>query len=350
MGKLRLIQCGVGGFGAAWVQYFTTRSPDFELVALVDVVPRNLELAAPRAALPAERCFATLQEAIAAVPADAVLTVTPPPVHVQHARLAFAAGLHLMTEKPLADSMEHALEMTRLARESGRQLVVSQQYRYNACVQTLKHVLAQQCVGELGHGTMEYYFCPDFTGTFRETMEYPFLLDMAIHHFDLIRCVTGRNVVSVQALSFRPAWSWFQHHTALKMFLELEGGIPFSYSADWSARGHNTSGNGTWRLQCEAGSLIMQEDVVQVGRCQRWNKEPETEVVSVPPLDRPTQAITLGSFAAAIVSGRPAQTNGEDNLHSLAVVMAAQKSVAEGRRVFLHEVLLSSVTGRKKVT
>ena len=72
-------------------------------------------------------------------------------------------------------------------------------------------------------------------------MEFPLLVDMAIHHVDLIRMVSGRNVERVTALGFRPAWSWYRHEPGLKMLLELEGGLPFSYSGDWSARGRSTS-------------------------------------------------------------------------------------------------------------
>ena len=37
MGKLRLIQCGVGGMGKAWRENATISSPDFDLAAIVDI-------------------------------------------------------------------------------------------------------------------------------------------------------------------------------------------------------------------------------------------------------------------------------------------------------------------------
>src|SRR5687768_18477205 len=133
--------------------------------------------------------------------------------------------------------------MVRLAVEAGRQLVVAQNYRYSAAMAALRRVVADAPLGPVGHGHLDFYIGADFTGTFRETMEFPLLVDMAIHHLDLIRCITGRNVVCVTAQTFRPAWSWYRHDPGLKMLLELDGGIPFSYSGDWSARGRNTSWN-----------------------------------------------------------------------------------------------------------
>jgi predicted dehydrogenase len=79
MAKLRLIRCGVGGFGKSWLTDSTTISPDFEVVALVDIMEGNLAAAGDEAGIPGERRFRTLAEALDKFLADAVLTVTPPP-------------------------------------------------------------------------------------------------------------------------------------------------------------------------------------------------------------------------------------------------------------------------------
>ena len=73
MNKIRLIQCGVGGFGFGWLKDHTSLSPDFELVGIVDILPANLEKAAELCGLSPERQFASLESALANVEADAVL-------------------------------------------------------------------------------------------------------------------------------------------------------------------------------------------------------------------------------------------------------------------------------------
>src|SRR5438874_4369141 len=104
MDRLRLIQCGVGGFGRHWVSNISSKSEDFELVAIVDISEKALQDAGDAVGLPNDRRFATLQSAIEASDAQAVLTVTPPAVHLEHARIAFACGLHLLSEKTIADT------------------------------------------------------------------------------------------------------------------------------------------------------------------------------------------------------------------------------------------------------
>ena len=339
MAKLRLIQCGAGGMGRTWWNGPVRASADFEVVALVDILEPPLHEAGDALGLPRERRFRALDEALAHVDADAVLTVTPPAVHVEHAKLAFARGLHLLTEKPIAHDLDSAKRMVDLARRAGKQLVVAQNYRYSPPMQRLRPLVSQRPAGELGHGHIDFYIPADFTGTFRETMEFPLLVDMSIHHIDLIRAVTGRNITRVTAGTFNPAWSWYQHHAGLKMLLELQGNIPFSYSGDWSAIGRSTGWNGQWRLQCAQGSIHLENDAITIARCEKWNKNPTQEQIDIPPVERAGQAALLHAFAESIRTGVPAQTSGADNLWSFGAVMAGIISAREGRGVNVRELL-----------
>jgi predicted dehydrogenase len=343
MDRLRLIQCGVGGFGRHWVTDVSSKSEDFELVAIVDISEKALHEAGDAIGLPAERRFTNLESAIDAIDPRAVLTVTPPAVHIEHARIAFARGLHLMSEKPIADTMNHATEMVQLARQAQRQLLISQNFRFSAAAVTLRRLIREQAAGELGHGHIDFYLPADFGNSFRATMPHVLLMDMAIHHLDMIRAITGRNITRVFAQTFRPTWSWYQTRPGLKMVMELEGGIPFSYSGDWSARGRNTGWNGNWRLQCADGSLHLEHgdpERLLVARSSKGFSDDAAEETI--PLDQPEltgQAATLHAFAEAIRMSTPAQISGEDNLWSFGAVMAGVRSAEEGRPVSVNDVV-----------
>ena len=337
--KLRLIQCGLGGMGKAWRDNATAASDDFEVVAVVDVAEKPLHEGGEHLKVPPERRFSDLADALRKVEADAVLTVTPPAVHVQHAKLAFASGLHVLTEKPIADELENAKLMVKLAADAGKQLVVAQNYRYHPPMQTLRRFLDEQVVGALGHGHLDFYIGADFTGSFREAMKFPLLVDMAIHHMDLIRATTGRNIARVFAQTFNPSWSWYRHHAGLKMLLELEDGTPFSYSGDWSALGRETGWNGNWRLQCAQGSIHLDKAKVSVARCEKWGKNEVEEPVDVPEAAANGQAMLLRDFAEAIRSGKPAATSGADNLWSFGAVVAGMISATQRRSVVVGDLL-----------
>jgi predicted dehydrogenase len=123
------------------------------------------------------------------------------------------------------------------------------------------------------------------------------------------------------------------------MLLELEGGIPFSYSGDWSARGQTTGWSGTWRLQCAEGSVHLDGDRVTIARSERWGKNPTRVEIDNDPLPLTGQARLLSDFANAIRSGTPAETSGADNLWSFATVIAGVISAKEKRTVDVRELL-----------
>jgi predicted dehydrogenase len=335
MSKLRLIQCGTGGMGKAWYVNATGGSPDFELVAIVDVAEAALSAAGEALKIDPQRRFRSLEAALDSVDAVAVLTVTPPAVHVEHAKLAFARGLHVLTEKPIAHDLPSARLMVELAQRAGRQLMVAQNYRYSAPMRRLATLAREMPLGQIGHGHIDFYIPADFTGSFRESMRHVLLVDMAIHHLDLIRAVMGRNITAVTAQTFNPPWSWYQHGAGLKMLLELEDGIRFSYSGDWSAFGRFTSWNGNWRLQCAGGSIHLENDAIALARCEKWNKDLKVEPTEVPPVSwKNGQAALLERFARSIRSNEPAETSGADNLWSFGAVMAGVQSAEEdGRRI-----------------
>src|SRR3954451_7270228 len=69
---IRIIQVGMGGWGQIWGG-IVRRSADVELVACVDQAPAALARAQEKLAIPADRCFTSIESAFAAVECDAVL-------------------------------------------------------------------------------------------------------------------------------------------------------------------------------------------------------------------------------------------------------------------------------------
>ena len=62
---------------------------------------------------------------------DTVLICTPPEMHVPMACQAIAAGCHVLTEKPLSDTLDGIDELQRLAAASGKKVMVALCFRYH---------------------------------------------------------------------------------------------------------------------------------------------------------------------------------------------------------------------------
>jgi predicted dehydrogenase len=268
--------------------------------------------------------FATLDEALAAVQADGVINITPPQFHRAVSLTALEAGVPVLSEKPLADTLAAAQDIVDAANRTGVLHMVTQNYRYHAPTQTLKQVLARGEFGPVGAVAVEFFRGPHFGG-FREEMPYPLIIDMAIHHFDLMRFFLERDPLSVYGRSWNPPWSWFHGDASAAVILEFAGGVTVTYDASWCSQGRPTPWNAHWRFECAEGAIALVEDQVIT---QRPNAEPErVETLALPRLG---QDYLLHEFYTAVMHGQPPVTTCQDNIKSLGIVFDVVQSFASG--------------------
>ena len=78
-----------------------------------------------------------------------------------------------------------------------------------ASLEILKGVLDSGRLGAVGAVSIRFHRGPHFGG-FRDEMPFPLIIDMSIHHFDMMRYLLGREVTDIRGYSFNPAWSWFR--------------------------------------------------------------------------------------------------------------------------------------------
>src|SRR5260370_12313148 len=98
------MQVGLGPHGRNWARRVVPEIDEVELVAYVDNDPYALDALKEEAGVPAERCFESLTEAIAATHPEPVLNTTALPAHVPLTRVALQAGLHVLLEQPFPPS------------------------------------------------------------------------------------------------------------------------------------------------------------------------------------------------------------------------------------------------------
>ena len=80
---------------------------------------------------------------------DAVAVATPARSHHTVVLAALRAGKHVVVEKPLADSREHALEMVTAAEERGLTLMADHTYCYTPAVLKIRELIAEGALGDL---------------------------------------------------------------------------------------------------------------------------------------------------------------------------------------------------------
>ena len=322
--RARLVLVGAGAMGRAWIGAIE-RSTDADLVGLVD-----LDLAVARDAVAQHGLRVEIGTDVVEVArqtgADAVVNVTVPGAHLPVGLAALGAGLPVLCEKPVTPTVRDAVVLAAAARVSGRLFMVSQSRRYYAALDRLRDRAAG--LGDLGLLTTHFAKAPHFGG-FRDEMEHPLLVDMAIHAFDVARFLLGTLPVRVDCRSFNPSWSWFRGDAAATAVFEFEGGARFDYTGSWVSAGLETSWNGSWRLSGARGTATWDGEaqvVTQVG-------DDAAEVLEVTP--GPAESIdgSLAEFLDVLRTGRTPSGEIHENIFTLAMVEAAVRSSETGDSV-----------------
>ncbi len=325
MMKLRCIHVGVGGRGAWPIKLFANRQ-DFESVAFVDVKAENI--AAVRAlnpALPESRCFTRMEDALEKVETDAVIIITPPPLHTQQCLAAIRAGKHVLVEKPFTLTLSEARQVMAEADKRGVKLCVGQQALYNGGNATIARLVTQRAYGRAGTGLMvKYGWRPKVRHS--GTTKHSYVWERAVHDLDTLRAVFGEEVKRVSAISFNPPWSPYAHGAGNHAWLEFESGAVCGYSCSFA-----TCGPG-WdlRVDCEQASVIEANKDKQVHIWKPGAKEPEKIGWDTGPN---AEAIILDGWMKYVKEGVEPRFGGHENLKTLALCEAFGVSSDTGRIV-----------------
>ena len=337
---LSIVQVGVGLWGRSWAE-LVARARGFELAAVVDADKGGRAWAADGLGVPV---FRELGRALRSVEADAVLLVSPAATHRELAEAALAAGRHVLTEKPLATSFEDAVAIATAASRSGRRAMVAQNYRFRRQPRALQQLVREGALGALLGVRIacrrDLRAAWISSRDWRGRMPHPYLLDMAIHHVDLLRAISGREIVVVDARSWNVPDAPFRHDPSVEALLTLEGETPVAYEGTWASPLEETSWNGDWELVGRRARATWTGGVVDALRgsvvLERYGGPPVRVVLPrLPALDR---LAVLHELRRAVEDGGEPECSVADNLRSLAVVLALARSTEERRRVRLDEI------------
>ena len=141
-------------------------------------------------------------DALADPDVRAVLIATPTETHAALAREALLADRHVFVEKPLADSVEDAVELARLADRRGLRLMAGHTFLYSPRVQ---HIIRHLETGQAGP---IYYATSSRLNLGRFRSDANVIWDLAPHDFAILFAVLGEAPQSVQTTAksvVRPA-------------------------------------------------------------------------------------------------------------------------------------------------
>lgn len=317
--RVGVIGCGVMGKNHARV---FAELPGVALVGVVDPDQEQVDFVTSRLGCGG---FST-PEALYATGVDAVTIAAPTHLHMPIALGAIERGLHVMIEKPIAPTVDEGRRIVEAAAKSGVTLMVGHVERFNPAVQSIKQALDKEEILSIQITRV---------GPFPPRMSnIGVVIDLAVHDIDLIRWLTGSEIVDIQPQTNsihaeREDIALLQFRTASDVLAHI--------NTNWLTPFKARTINVATRNKYITGDLITR----QVTECFDYKPDGSYSMRHLSVAHSEPLRAELQAFIASATKGLPPAVGGGDGLASLEIAirclgdgdeMTAPRVVAFGRR------------------
>lgn len=251
----------------------------------------------------------------------AVLVVTPPPSHLALATAALERGKPVLVEKPITQTLAESRDLVTVVARTGTPLFLGQTLRYNAALLLARREL--RGIGPIRTITASQRLPRAALGWQNNESTHPLgsILNTGVHLFDLVRWLFGLEFDRVYCQAHRvenpfhedlfKVQATMQHHEAL---------VALEVAKCTASRSSNLEVVGA------QGQLWVDYHLDGVTLVQGAER---TELRA--PNPEPTLPRMLGDFAHHIEHGEPMPITVHDGVHTLEVVEACYRALAENR-------------------
>jgi predicted dehydrogenase len=278
--------------------------------------------------------YGSYAEALADRRATGAVICTPHDRHLADASLAFAAGKHVLLEKPLARTLPEADELIAAAAAADRVLMVAEQFHFMPAFRRVKAVIDSGRLGELRelHLIARGFGVRSGWRATTESVGGGALIDGGIHYVHNLRW-WGTEVQRVMALRPPQTVAAMEGEDAISLLAELEGGalglLSNSLGAPGLSRLQWSTVTGT-RASCFADNRGRFVVVRGGGLARFWLFRRDT---------RGYEAMLM-AFRNAMARGAAVEMDAAAGRADLAIVLAAYRSVTERRPIDLDTMAL----------
>ncbi|UQZ86064.1 Putative oxidoreductase YteT precursor [Paenibacillus konkukensis] len=304
---MKALLVGVGGFGSSWYRRIRSQHGDVTLAVADSDESKRSQIEGDGIPF-----YTSLTEAIEQERPDVLLNVTPRQAHKAINDIAFGYKLPVFSEKPIAANYEDAKAMVERAAAEGIPYMIAENYRRFPFVRKLKRLLDEGSIGAVLTVDGEFY---------RDTDNRPMqdkldvLEELVVHHFDLVRYLTGREVGKVFAT--------YRHQ--LHIVMDMQAAITATFTCSTRSKGKQTDWAGNWRIEGTEGCLELIDNVVYLTKGGETTR-----------FDDFSDIVSPGAFAEFLQSleeNREAETSARDYLKNQALAHYTRESIRQSQMV-----------------
>ena len=146
--KLRIGFIGTGGIANSHMKAYK-QFDDVEIVAGADLIEGKAADFFAKYDLPNVKCYTDYKQMIAENELDAVSICTYNRQHAGPAMYAMQHGLHVLLEKPMTVTLDEAVELCRVEKETGKILSIGFQPRFDPNMQEIGKIVRSGVLGKI---------------------------------------------------------------------------------------------------------------------------------------------------------------------------------------------------------
>lgn len=228
-----------GVVGAGVIGQLRARSirenPETELAGVADPVLENAQRAV---SVSGGKACSSTEDLLALPRLDAIIVSSPVQYHEQAVLQALEAGVHVLCEKPLSNTVESCRRMVEAGRKAGKQLATGFNHRYYPSMKFVKQTVDEGQIGELDH--VRVFGGHDGLHNFRADWQYRSpesgggaMMDVGIHMTDLARYVLG-DITEVFGVATNRVWDVPGSEDNAMAIFKSPSGVSAIYQATWT--------------------------------------------------------------------------------------------------------------------
>lgn len=329
--SVKVAVIGVGSMGRNHARVYT-ELPEATLVGVVDA---NEAAAAQIARRYGTESYTDYIRLLDEQKPEAVTIAVPTVDHLEVALAVIERGIHLLIEKPIAFTGDEARQIIQAADAAGVKLMIGHIERFNPAVTALKNRLA---AGELGR---VFQMDAHRQGPFpARVQDVGVVIDLAVHDLDVMRYVSGAEVVRVYAETERRIHS--SHEDLLTGLIRMDDGAIGTLIINWLTPTKIrellvTGETGLFRVDYLTQDLYFYENATANG--EDWDTIRMLRGVSEGRMIRHVVAkkeplrAEQEAFLAAVRGEAPVAVTGEDGLKAIELAQAVVTSGLENRPI-----------------
>ncbi|MBL7646629.1 MAG: Gfo/Idh/MocA family oxidoreductase [Candidatus Hydrogenedentes bacterium] len=313
--------------------------PQAELVAFCDVDKSRAAGVAAKFA-PEAAIYTDYKALLKDKNVDAVSVCSPNKFHGEVTIAALKAGKHVLVEKPMAMSLLEGKNMVAAAKKAKKLLMVNQSQRKYIGHVKAKEVMDSGIMGKVLHVTAMFgHEGPEFwspTGKWffkKKEARFGAMADLGVHKADLIRFLTGKEIVEVNAFYETLEKKRADVEDNFVASFKFDDGTVGTLAASWTVKGRDAN---YVILHCANGTLEvgLQPDKPLVAHLLNPKCTINFDLPAPPTNYDGSWGLDVGgAFVRAILGEEAPFCTGEEGLKSLAVILACEKAADTKRTV-----------------